>query len=114
MSYNIDMRYPIEYRQKVFAIKAKKGLTFEETAEYFEIPIRTIFRWSRNIEPKLRSKIRNKKIDEELLQKDVDKYPDGYQYERAKRFGVSVATVCRALKQLKISHKKKSISPKSM
>jgi len=37
------MTYSLDFRQKVFAVKAKKNLTFEETSERFDIPIRTLF-----------------------------------------------------------------------
>ena len=42
----------------------------------------------------------------EALAKDVSQYPDLYQYERAKKFGVSQSTIFYALKRLKISYKK--------
>jgi len=105
------MTYPIKLRQKVFAIKAKKGLTFEETAEYFEISARTLLRWSKRLEPYVKHKYHKSKIDIEALKEDVKKYPDAYSYERGKRLRVSPSCIRYNLKKLKISYKKKPKPP---
>jgi len=100
------MTYPIEFRKKVFATKDKYDLTFEQTSERFDIPIRTLFRWQNKMEP---CTTRNKpatKIDMEALAKDLESAPDDYQWERAKRLGVAVRTVGYALQRLGISRKK--------
>ena len=104
------MAYSLEFRKQVFKIKQKEKLTFEQTSDRFSIPIRTLFRWQHRIEPR---KIRNKpatKVDMDLLAKDVKDNPDLYQYERAKKFGVSQSAIFYALKRLKISYKKNAIS----
>lgn len=78
------MTYSLDFRKKVFEVKEKLGLTFEETSKRFDVPIRTLFRWQRCLEP---CKTRNKpatKIDMEVLAKDVKEHPDHYQWERAK------------------------------
>lgn len=106
------MSYSLDFRQRVFAIKDKKNLTFEATSKRFNIGIRTLFRWQQKIEPK---KNRNKpatKINMEKLEKDVQKKPDDYLSERAERFGVSVSGIFYALQRLKISYKKNSVSSK--
>ena len=41
------------------------------------------------------------------LKKDVEAYPDGYNYERAARLGVSTSGIYYALKRLNMSYKKK-------
>lgn len=46
----------------------------------------------------------------EALRKDVQDYPDRYQYERAKIFGVSQSAIFYALKRLNISYKKNAVS----
>ncbi|MDP8052882.1 IS630 transposase-related protein [Pasteurella atlantica] len=107
------MSYSLDFRRKVFEIKAKKGLTFEETSQYFNIGIRTLFRWKKKIEP---CTTRNKpatKIDMDALLKDVELYPDAYQYERAERFGVTQRAIGFALKRLGISHKKNTKTSQS-
>ncbi|WP_072577700.1 IS630 transposase-related protein [Suttonella ornithocola] len=47
------------------------------------------------------------KIDDEALLKDIEQYPDDYQWERARRFNCSQSAICYALKRLKITHKKR-------
>ena len=45
----------------------------------------------------------------EELKEDVKKYPDAYQYERAKRFGVYQNAIYCALKRIGVSYKKSLI-----
>ena len=100
------MTYSLDFRQKVFAYKAKKELTFEQTSEHFDIGIRTLFRWQSNMEP---CSTRNKpatKIDMEVLAQEVEDSPDDYQWERAARFNVTQPAITKALKRLNISYKK--------
>jgi len=100
------MTYPLKFRQQLFSVKEKYDLTFEEASKRFDIPIRTLFRWHKNIEP---CKGRNKpatKIDMDVLKKEVESSPDDYQWERAKKFNVSQSGICVALNRLGISYKK--------
>jgi transposase len=62
----------------------------------------------KEIEPKRKRKKPPTKIKEEELRRDVEKYPDAYQYERAKRLGVSQRGIGLALKRMGISCKKKT------
>ena len=104
------MTYSIDFRQKVLAHKAKKGLTFAQTSERFDIGIATLFRWKKRLTP---TRSRNKpptKIHDGKLMKDVESRPDDYQWERAERFGVTGAAIGKALKRLGISYKKKHCS----
>jgi len=104
------MTYSLDFRRKVIKIKEERGLTFEKTSEHFGIGIRTLFRWQERLEPK---KTRNKpatKIDMNKLEQDVLKNPDDFQYERAKRFGVSQWGIGMALRRLNITNKKNSKS----
>jgi len=106
------MTYSLDFRQKVFQIKEKRKLTFEQTSDYFDISIRTLFRWSKQLEPK---QYRNKpatKIDMDELAKEVKLRPDEYQWERAKRFGVTQSAIQYALKRLGVSYKKNTETPK--
>ena len=100
------MTYPLQFREKVFATKDKLNLTFEQTSERFDVPIRNLFRWQNNMKP---NKTRNKpatKIDMDALKRDVESPPDDYQWERAKRFAVAERTIGYALKRLNIGYKK--------
>ena len=101
------MTYSADFREKVQEIKEKEGLTYAETAKRFGIGTTSLVRWKDGFEPK---RTRNKpptKINMEALKQDVEQYPDAYQYERAKRFGVSQGGIGSALKRLGISCKKK-------
>lgn len=100
------MTYSLDFRQKVLAVKAKKHLTFEATSESFDIPIRTLFRWQQRIEPCMTRNKPAPKIDRDALKKDIQTYPDRYQWERAETFGVTPTAICLALKRLGISYKK--------
>ena len=106
------MTYSLDFRQKVFEIKEEENLTFDQTSKRFHVSIRSLFSWSKNIEPK---KTRNKpstKIDMNKLKEDVKKFPDDFQYERAERLGVSPNGILYALRRLNVSYKKNSVSSK--
>ena len=101
------MTYSVDLRKKVLEIKTEKKLSYEETAKYFKIGKTTLVRWKNRLEPKKTREKGATKIDMEKLKKDVELYPDAYQYERAERFGVSQRGIALALKRLGISYKKK-------
>jgi transposase len=109
----IAMTYSRDFREKVLLIKEKESLSFAKIAKRFDVGIASVVRWVKDIESK---KTRNKpatKIDMEALKKDVEAYPDAYQYERAKRLNVSRAGVGHALKRLGVSYKKNPQSSSS-
>lgn len=100
------MSYDIKFRRHVLKIRALEGLSFAKVAERFGIAKQTVYNWSKRIEEK---KKRNKpatKIDRDALARDVERYPDAYQYERAERLHVSVSGVGHALKRLNVTYKK--------
>jgi len=105
------MSYSLDFRRQVFKVKQKEELTFQELSDRFDIPIRTLFRWQKRIEPKTKRNKPSTKIDMEALSKDVEDNPGHYQYERAKTFGVSQSAIFYALKRLNISNKKNTFSP---
>ncbi|MBB4806040.1 hypothetical protein HNP38_001312 [Chryseobacterium defluvii] len=82
------MTCSIDFRKQLFNIKHQDDLTFEETSERFGVPIRTLFRWQKCIEPKIKRNKPSTKLDMEALRKDVEQNPDRYQYERARKSGV--------------------------
>jgi len=99
------MPYSLDFRKQVLKIKSQESLTFQQTSERFGIPIRTLFRWQKCIEPKTKRNKPSTKVDMEALLKDVEQNPDDYQYERAK----AQSTIFYALERLKISNKKNAI-----
>jgi len=107
------MTYSLDFRRKVFEVKEKQGLTFEETSQLFDVGMKTLFRWQQRLEPCMKRNKTATKIDMELLAKDVADFPDAYQRERAERFGVTAWGIGLALKRLKISHKKNTETPES-
>ena len=106
------MAYPACFRKKVLTYRKKHNATIQATAEYFKIGTASVSRWVHKQEP---AKTRTKnptKITDKALSKDVKKYPDAFQYERAMRLGVSESGIYHALKRLKISYKKNSATSK--
>ena len=106
------MTYPLKFRQKVFATKEKFQLTYEQTSERFDVPIRTLFRWQRSIEPCTYRNQPATKIDMEALAKEIEELPDDYQWQRACRFNVTQAAITKALQRLNVSYKKNAKTPK--
>ena len=88
------MTYSLDYRDQVFKLKEKEQLTFQETSDRFGIPIRTLFRWIKRIEPKTQRDKPATKLDIEVLQKDLEDYPSLYQNE----FGIDQSTIFYAFK----------------
>lgn len=100
------MGYSVDFRKRVLASKEKNKLTFEETAERFDVSLRSLFRWSKEVEPKKRKQHKTK-IDMHALARDVEEHPDAFQYERAERLGVCSNAVLYALRRMGYSRKKK-------
>ncbi|WP_342221286.1 IS630 transposase-related protein [Candidatus Fukatsuia endosymbiont of Tuberolachnus salignus] len=78
------MSYSVDFRRKVLSIREQEGLSIRETAKRFHIGTDPLTRWLRRIEPQ-QSGSRRRKIDKKVLVKDVERYPDAYQRERAAR-----------------------------
>ena len=104
------MAYSLDFRKQVFKVKQKEKLTFQEVSDRFGVPIRTLFRWQKRIIPKTKPNKPSTQLNMEALRKDVEDNPDHFQYERAKKFGVSQSAIYYALRRLKISCKKNAIS----
>lgn len=105
------MGYSLDFRQRVLAHKEEKELTFEQTSEHFNVSLRTLFRWANDITPCTQRNKPATKVDMLALEKDVQSNPDDYQWERAKRLGVTQPTIHYALKRIKITFKKNSKAP---
>ena len=103
---------PISFRQHVLAVKEREGLTFAETAERFAVGIASLVRWNKEIKPKVYRREKGLKIDLEKLAQDVCDQPDGYQYERAARFGVTPKAIWQALRKLGVTYKKRCAIPR--
>lgn len=107
------MCYSLDFRKRVFAVKQKENLTFLATSKRFHIPMNTLFRWQRRLEPKTTRNKPATKIDMDALRKDLQMRPDRFQYERARDFGVTQGAIWFALRRLNFSYKKNSVSSQS-
>ena len=104
------MAYSLDFRQHIFKVKESEKLSIKELSNRFSIPERILFRWQKRIEPITKRNKPATKLDIDALRKDVEKNPDLYQYERAKKFGVSQSAIFYALKRLDITYKKNTSS----
>lgn len=105
--------YSLDFRKKVFEIKEKEKLTFEEVSKRFHVGIATLFRWHKKIEPITKRNVQSRVIDMDKLKKDVEENPDAYQWERAEKFNVAQSAIFYALKRLGYTYKKNVLSSKS-
>ena len=108
------MTYSLDFRKKVLEVRKKENISLSAVAIRFRIGVATVMRWSKDIQAKLTRNKLATKIDMEALKQDIETCPDGYQYERAKRLGVSKACIWYALKRLSVTYKKKLPASKSM
>ena len=105
MSYSRGYRErTIEYRQA--------GHTLEETHQVFKVSRSTIQKWEKQLKEtwdlgkkELHRSFR--KIDPEKLKAYVAEHPDAYQSEMAEIFGCSEGGIRYALRQQKITRKKR-------
>jgi transposase len=105
------MGYSLDFRQRVLAYKEENDFTFEKTSEHFNVSLRTLFRWENNITPCTHRQKPATKVDMDALKKEIESSPDNYQWELAKRLGVSQTTLHYALKRINISFKKNTETP---
>jgi transposase len=102
----------MDFRKKVMEVKQREGLSIRAVATRFGISFNTVMSWRKNITPKV-VKRSPRRIDPKVLLQDVEKYPDSYLHERAKRLGVSGSGIHRTLKNLGVTYKKNSSSSQS-
>lgn len=105
------MTYSRDFRMKVLAVREQENLSMAKVAKRFGVGLKSVLRWSQNIESITKRNKPATKIDMEALKRDVEQYPDAYQYERAERLGVSEGCVFHALKRLNVTYKKNPKSP---
>jgi transposase len=105
------MTYSRDFRTKVLTVREQENLSMATVAKRFGIGLKSVLRWSKNIEC-IKKRNRSSKIDMEALKQDVEQYPDAYQSERATRLDVSEYCVWYALRRLNITYKKNSTASK--
>ena len=99
------MTYSIDYRKQVLSSIAD-GMTIREAALFYGLSTSTIHSWQQNLVPKATRNKAPTKIPDDALIEDVKRYPDDYNYERARRLNCSKTGIFNALKRLGISQKK--------
>ena len=107
------MTCSIDYRKQVLSSIAD-GMTIREAALFYGLSTSTIHSWQQNLVPKTNRNKAPTKIPDEALIKDVKKYPDDYNYEKARRLNCSKTGIFNALKRLGISQKKDLGTSKSV
>ena len=98
--------YGISTIKKILYIKDKEKLSIKKTAKRFCLSPNTVFKWNKGLMPKGKRICKARKLDMKKLKEDVEKNPDLYQYERAKKFKVSQNCIHKGLKRLGVSYKK--------
>ena len=107
------MTYSIDYRKQVVS-SIKEGMTMREAAAFYRLSTSTIHSWQQNLAPKTTRNKAPTKIPDDTLIEDVKRYPDDYNYERARRLNCSKTGIFNALKRLGISQKKDLSASKSL
>ena len=107
------MTYSIDYRKQVLS-SITDGMTIREAAIFYGLSTSTIHSWQQNLAHKIKRNKAPTKIPDDVLIEDVKRYPDDYNYERARRLNCSKTGILNALKRLGISRKKDLRVPKSM
>ena len=107
------MTYSIDYRKQVLSSIAD-GMTMREASLFYGLSTSTIHSWQQNLAPKTKRNKAPTKIPDDTLIEDVKRYPDDYNYERARRLNCSQTCIFNALKRLDISQKKDLGTSKSV
>lgn len=100
------MSYDEKFRVHVLKIREQEGLSLATVATRFGIGKQTVYNWTKRIEEKKKRNRLPEKLSLDKLAQDIREAPDAYQYERAKRLGVSTNCIWRALKRLGVTYKK--------
>ena len=107
------MTYSIDYRKQVLSSIAD-GMTIREAANFYQLSTSSIHSWQQSLVPKTTRNKAPTKIPDDALIEDVKRYPDDYNYERARRLNCSKTGIFNALKRLGISQKKDLRTSKSV
>ena len=100
------MGYSKDFKDKVIEIMARDEMSVRKSARYFNVCIQTIQNWKKSTVSKPIPGC-PAKISRAQILKDVEQYPDDYQYERAERLAVSTHAVFNALRAAEISRRKR-------
>ena len=106
MSYSIDLR-------KRVVDYVENGGRIAQAAGLFQVVVATIYQWLARTDLRATQvKRRKRKLDWQALEKDVKENPNVVRLiDRAKKFGVRPSAISYALKEMKITRKKRTSLP---
>jgi transposase len=102
------MTYSADFRKKVVGF-VKDGGGQAEAARHFDISLWCVRDWlaRMDLQPKQKGVLRRRKLDKEALRAHVRDQPDALLRERAVCFGVHISIIGKALRQMKLTRKKR-------
>lgn len=108
------MTYSVDLRKQVVAF-VHDGGSQAEAARRFEVSLWCVRDWRarKDLRPRQRGVARQRKLDLDRLRAHVRDHPDATLWERALDCGVDRSVVGKALKKMKITHKKRPSSIES-
>ncbi|WP_442780635.1 IS630 transposase-related protein [Avibacterium sp. 21-599] len=86
---------------------SKKAERIVDFLKIYGISTSTFYEWKKEIQSKKGHQKKPRTINNKALLNDVKRFPDATQAERAARIGTTQSAICKALRRLKISRKKK-------
>jgi transposase len=98
--------YSKDFREKVLSVMKNEGLSVRITAKRFKMSKTTLMKWKHGIVPKTTRNKSTISVNMDALKRDIEEYPDAYQYERAERLGCGRGGIYHALKRLGVTYKK--------
>lgn len=102
------MTYSVDLRRKVVAF-VRDGGSQREAARHYDISLWCVRDWlaRKDLQPQQQGVPRQRKLDKEAVRAHVRDHPDAILRERAAHFGVHVSSMGWALRQLKLTRKKR-------
>lgn len=102
------MTYSVDFRKKVVAY-IRNGGGQREAARRFDISLWCVRDWlgRKDLQPQQKGVPRRRKLDKEALRAHVRDEPDAILRERAAHFGVRISSMGWALRQMKLTRKKR-------
>lgn len=102
MPYSLDLRIRvIDY--------IEQGGSILSAAKIYKVGRSTIYRWLARVDLKpTEVKRRSRKLDWQALEKDVKENPDLRLCDRAQKLGVNISSIGYALREMKITQKKRA------
>lgn len=102
------MPYSLDLRKRVIEF-IEKGGSVSKAAKNYQVSRATIYRWQGREDLKPTQVTRRKrKLDWDAVRKDIEQNPDTKLSDRAKNFGVRTNAIWYAIKEMKITRKKRS------